>query len=219
MKPKPEKNIEASDGSRSLPELEGDHASAIRRMIKEAAPFRPEASPEELVAEFANGQNRWAAFLVLYGRGANALPAVRKGLQNSNWHIRHWSAILADNYADGETLRALTPLLHDPKAEVRVWAVHSLSCEKCKDGPNPVDVIPLLLERIEQDSNIKVRRQALAMLAHHRTPDPRVLPILRKIISEEVDKKLRLHAEEGLRRYGAAGLIARVPVATNRSAG
>jgi HEAT repeat protein len=203
VKPDPEKSIVASDAPCGLPELEGAHASAIRRMIKDAPPFRPEASPDELVAEFANGQNRWSAFLALYGHGANALPAVRKGLQDANWHIRHWSAILADNFADVETLRALTPLLHDPKAQVRVWAVHSLSCERCKDGPNPVDVVPLLLERIERDSNIKVRRQALAMLAHHRTPDRRVLPLLRKIISEEGDLKLRLHAEQGLRRFGA----------------
>jgi HEAT repeat protein len=206
MKPKPEKNTKASESTCGLPELEGAHAPAIRRMVKDAPALRPDASSDELVAEFANGQNRWPAFLALYGRGANALPAVRTGLQSANWHIRHWSAILADNFADVETLRALTPLLHDPKAEVRVWAVHSLSCERCKDGPNPVDAIPLLLERIEQDSNIKVRRQALAMLAHHRSPDRRVLPILRKIMSEEVDKKLRLHAEQGLRRYRAAGL-------------
>jgi HEAT repeat protein len=206
MEPKPEQNIEARDGPCSLAEWDGAHASAIRRLIRDAPPFRPEAAPEELVAEFANGRNRMAAFLALYSRGAKALPAVRQGLQHANWHIRHWSAILADNYADGETRRALTSLLHDPKAEVRVWAVHSLSCERCKNGPNPVDVVPLLLERIERDSNIKVRRQAVAMLAHHRTPDPRVLPIFRKIISKEDDRKLRLHAQQGLRRYGTLGL-------------
>jgi HEAT repeat protein len=175
-------------------------------MIEEAPPFRPEAAPEELIAEFANGQNRMAAFLALYTRGPQALPAVRKGLQDANWHIRQWSAIVADNFADGEILRTLTSLLHDPKAEVRVWAVHSLSCERCKDGPNPVDVVPLLLERIQQDSHIRVRRQAVAMLAYHRTPDPRVLPIFKRILLEEDDRKLRLHAEQGLKRYGIAGL-------------
>ena len=202
----PESNFETNDDCCNWPELEGAHASTIRRMIEDAPPFCPGASSEELVAEFANGQNRLAAFLALYDRGVSALPAIRKGLQDANWHIRHWSAILADNFADRETLRALTPLLHDPKAEVRVWAVHSLSCQACKDGPNPVDVIPLLLERIEQDSSIKVRRQALAMLAHHRAPDPRAVPILKKITSEEVDSKLRFHAEQGLRRYAAVGL-------------
>jgi len=99
-------------------------------------------------------------------------------------------------------------LLRDPKAEVRVWAVHSLACEVCKDGPNPIDAIPLLLERIEGDPNLKVRRQAVAMLAHHRTPEARVLPVFKKIIFEEQDRKLRLHAEQGLERYEAAGLSA-----------
>jgi HEAT repeat protein len=204
----PKKNVEACEGPDGLPGLEGAHGPAIRRMLEEAPPFRPEATPEELVAEFANGQNRMAAFLALYARGPKALPAVRKGLQDANWHIRHWSAILADNFADGEILRTLTSLLHDPKAEVRVWAVHALSCERCKDGPNPVDAVPLLLERIQQDSNMRVRRQAVAMLAYHRTPDPRVLPIFKQIMLEEDDRKLRLHAEQGLKRYGIAGLSA-----------
>ena len=73
-------------------------------------------------------------------------------------------------------------------------------------GPYPVDVIPLLLERIEQDRNIKVRRQAVAMLAYHRTPDPRVVPIFKKIVAEEADNKLRRHAKQGLKRYGIAGV-------------
>jgi hypothetical protein len=208
MESNSEKNIEAGDRHCGLSESVGDHAAVIHRMLDNAAPFRPQAAPEELVCEFANGQNRMPAFLALYSRGAAVLPAVRQGLQHANWHVRHWSAILADNFADDETLRALTPLLHDPRAEVRVWAVHSLSCERCKNGPNPVDVIPLLLERIERDPNIKVRRQAVAMLAHHRRPDPRVLPIFKKIVSEEADQKLRRHAEHGLKRYQIAGLVA-----------
>jgi HEAT repeat protein len=206
MNSEPEKTAEAFDGLGCQTEAEGAHASAIRRLIKETPPFRPEASSEELVAEFANGKNRMAAFLALYTRGAKALPAVREGLKHANWQIRRWSAMFADNFADGATLQALTPLLHDPKAEVRVWAVHSLSCEICKDGPNPIDAIPLLLERIEGDPNIKVRRQAVAMLAHHRTPDARVFPVFKKIISKEHDRKLRLHAGQGLERYAASGL-------------
>jgi hypothetical protein len=134
------------------------------------------------------------------------LPAVRDGLRQANPDIRRWSAAVADNFMDAETLHALLPLLHDPEAKVRVWAVHSLSCETCKEGPNPIDAVPLLLERIESDASIRVRRQAIAMLAYHRTPDTRVLPVFRRIMAEETDRKLRLHAERGLERYAAAGL-------------
>ena len=207
MKQEPDRTSAADSACRHT-EMEGAHAAAIRRMIKDAPPFRPEASPEELVAEFANGENRMAAFLALYARGADALPAIREGLKHSDANIRRWSAMFVDNFADGETLRVLMPLLRDPKPEVRAWAVHSLSCETCKDGPNPIDAVPLLLERIEQDASLKVRRQAVAMLAHHRTPDIRVLPVFKKILSEEADRKLRLHAEQGLQRYAAAGLAA-----------
>jgi HEAT repeat protein len=165
-----------------------------------------DATSEELVAEFANGQNRMPAFLILYSRGKEAVPAIRAGLTHSDANIRRWCASLADNFADAELFRALVPLLNDPKAEVRVWAVHSLSCETCKDGPNPVDAVPLLLDRIESDVSMKVRRQAASMLAHHRSPDERVLPVFKLLLVEETDRKLRLHAEQGIQRYATAGL-------------
>ena len=188
------------------PGSEAAHAEALRRMTAEATPFRPDASSVDLVAEFAGGENRFPTFLTLYSRGDAALPAVHEGLSNANWNVRRWCAILIDNFADSESLHALVPLLNDPKADVRVWAVHSLSCGICKDGPNPIDAIPLLLDRIELDDSIRVRRQAVAMLAHHRAPDARVLPTFQKILKEEDDQKLRLHAKHGISRYAKAGL-------------
>jgi HEAT repeat protein len=188
------------------PESDGAHAATIRRMIQESPSFRPSATPDELVAEFAISENRMAAFLALCARGPEVLPAVREGLKHANGDIRRWSAAVADNFGDSETWHALLPLLRDPMPKVRTWAVHSLSCETCKNGPNPIDAIPLLLETIASDESIKVRRQAVAMLAHHRTPDRRVLPVFQRIMAEETDRKLRLHAEHGLHRYSAAGL-------------
>jgi hypothetical protein len=78
MERKSETNNEAGEGPRELAELAGAHAAVIHRMLKDAPPFRPQAAAEELVAEFANGQNRMPAFLALYSRGAEVLPAVRR---------------------------------------------------------------------------------------------------------------------------------------------
>lgn len=189
-------------------ETPGAHAEAIERMVEASPAYRPDATSEELVADFANGENRMAAFLTLYSRGVAALPAIRAGFGHANWQVRRWCALFADNFADGETLRALVPLLRDPKSQVRLWAVHSLSCETCKDGPNPIDSVPLLVERIEMDDSVKVRRQAVAMLAHHLRPDARVLPVFRRILAEDRDRKLRLHAEQGVKRYAEVGLRA-----------
>ncbi|MCG8466651.1 MAG: HEAT repeat domain-containing protein [Gemmatimonadetes bacterium] len=185
---------------------ENAHARTIEKMIEAAPAFRPEATVAELVEEFAISEHRMPAFLALYARGEAALPAVREGFGHANWHVRRWCALFADNFADGETLRALVPLLRDPKRQVRLWAVHSLACETCKDGPNPIDAIPLLIERIELDESIKVRRQAVAMLAEHRAPDARVLPAFERIVAEETDRKLVNHARRGIDRYAREGL-------------
>ncbi|WP_419161664.1 HEAT repeat domain-containing protein [Candidatus Palauibacter sp.] len=192
------------DACCGIPPGESAHAATIRRMIAAAPRFRPGATPAELVEEFTDPEHRMPAFLALYERGDEVLPHIRAGLRHPDWQVRRWCALFADNFADAETLRALVPLLRDPRSKVRLWAVHSLACEVCKDGPNPIDPIPLLLERIETDGSLRVRRQAVAMLAHHLAPDPRVTSVFRKILKEEEDRKLRLHAADGLKRYGAA---------------
>ena len=102
------------------------------------------------------------------------------------------------------------PLLRDPKSDVRLWAVHSLACDHCKEDVScPVDVVPLLIERIELDESIRVRRMATIMLGTDY-PDRRAAPVLMSLLEEE-DRKLRFHAENGLRRYGELGLLADRP--------
>jgi hypothetical protein len=201
-----EQHTNEETGLCGTPGLEPAHAKVLERMVNAQPIFRPDATSEELVAEFANGEHRMPAFLSLYNRGEEALPAIREGLGHASWQVRKWCALFIDNFADAETLHALVPSLRDPKAAVRTWAVHSLSCESCKDGPNPIDAVPLLIERIEMDESIKVRRQAVAMLAHHRSPDARVLPVFKRVLAEDDDRKLRLHAEQGVKRYAEAGL-------------
>ncbi len=184
----------------------GAHAATLARMAAEAPSFRPEATCAELVEAFVASEDRFPAFLALYGRGTEALPAVRDGLAHRNPDVRRWCAAFLDNVADSASLEALVPLLEDPVAKVRVWAVHALACEDCKDGPNPVDAIPLLLDRVARDRSLRVRRQAVAMLAHHRAPDRRAAAAFDRILREEEDRKLRLHASHGLRRCAEAGV-------------
>ncbi len=182
----------------------GAHARVLERFAAENPPFRPEATAEELVEAFAEGESRFPAYLSLYRMGGAALPAVRAGLGHPDRHVRQWCALFLDQHADRESLEALVPLLRDPNSRVRLWAVHSISCLECKDGPNPVDAIPLLLERIAEDESLRVRRHAVAMLAG-LPPDARVTPVFRRILAEEDDRKLRLHAERGLERHAEAG--------------
>jgi HEAT repeat protein len=164
-------------------------------------------TPEALVGSFTDSDKRIASYLALNAMGAAALPAIKAGLKHGHWQVRRWCAILLDHLADDEALQALVPLLRDPKSQVRLWAVHSISCEGCKVGGNPIDTVPLLLERIEVDESIRVRRMAVAMLGHECTaPDHRVVPVLKRVLADEEDRKLRFHAERALKRYAEAGL-------------
>jgi HEAT repeat protein len=154
--------------------------------------------PRELVARLASdARTRWQAFEQLVALGAAARDAVREGLRHANWEVRRWCAIWLDHHADPETLGALVPLLRDPKSKVRLFAVHSIACERCKSGENPIDVVPLLIERIRLDESIRVRRHAVAMLAsQHAHPD--LEGFFQELLDTETDAKLHKHAGIGL---------------------
>ena len=180
--------------------------SGLRAGRTEIEIERTGRSAEELVNALADSQTRVPAYFELDRYfGSEALPAIREGLAHGNWLVRKWSAMYLDHHADAESLEALVPLLRDEKNQVRLWAVHSISCETCKLDANPTAIVPLLIERIELDESVRVRRMAAVMLAT-QTLDARVVPIFERILADEEDRKLRLHAKNGLTRYRELGL-------------
>jgi len=88
---------------------------------------------------------------------------------------------------------------------MRLWAVHSISCDRCKRDENPIDVLPLLVDRIDEHESLRVRRIATVMLST-RPPDARAVALFEKLLQNEEDSKLRLHAANGLERCREAGL-------------
>jgi HEAT repeat protein len=153
--------------------------------------------PRELVARLASDEGRWDTQVQLLALGPAARDAVREGLGHANWQVRRWCALWFDHFADAESLEALIPLLRDPKRHVRLFAVHSLACEQCKPGVTPIDVVPLLIERVRNDESIRVRRHAVAMLAHQHA-HPHLEGFFRDLLATESDAKLRKHAGYGV---------------------
>ncbi len=158
--------------------------------------------PKQLVESLA-GPDWFPAYQSLIALGTGALPAIREGLRHEHWQVRRWCAACVDHNADSETLYALIPLLDDPKAIVRLWAVHSISCERCKDCANPIDVIPLLLRRVEEDTSVRVRRMSAAMLVT-LPADKRVQPVLEPLLDTVGDKKLRGHMTRAVEQHRSA---------------
>ena len=165
-----------------------------------------EAEARALVERLESNETRWPAWKRLEELGGAAAPAVRAGLRHGHWQVRKWCAGFLDHHADPESLPELLPLLHDPKSDVRLFAVHSLSCDRCKVGENPIDFVPHLIERVERDESIRVRRMAMVMLATTTRPDRRLAPLFARVLATESDAKLRKHAEWGLKRCREVGL-------------
>ncbi len=152
-----------------------------------------------------SGEERFASYRALLATGAPALPAIRKGLRSPNWQTRRWAAMCLDQVADEDSLAELAPLLEDPHPKVRLWAVHSIACEHCKaDVSCPVDVAPLLIERIRLDPSIRVRRMAVIMLGSE-CRDQRAMAVLQDVLAVETDSKIRSHAATAVQNLKAAG--------------
>lgn len=159
------------------------------------------ATARRLVARLGSALagERHAAWLELLDLGPSARNAVVDGLRDASWQVRRWCALWLDHHADPESLQALIPLLRDPKSQVRLFAVHAIACDRCKQGENPIDAVPLLMERICGDESIRVRRHATAMLAfQHAHPD--LEGFFQDLLATETDAKLRKHAGWGVAR-------------------
>lgn len=156
--------------------------------------------PDSLVDGFGPATDRYAIYERLIAVGPSALPAIRRGLSSTDWHVRHWSAICLDRMADADALSALVPLLEDPVPKVRLWAVHSLACDHCRDDVAcDIDVVPLLIRRVDVDPSLKVRKMAVIMLSSGLS-DHRAVPALERVLDRETDDSIRRHAREGLDR-------------------
>jgi HEAT repeat protein len=135
----------------------------------------------------------------LDGAGADALEAVLRGMSHPNWRVRRWCTAFMDHHGDARCVRALCVALKDENSNVRRHAVHSIGCQGCKQTPLNVDIVALLIERMEHDENSRVRQVAAHMLGNQPT-DARAISSLRQIVSLAQDPKLLSRAKWSLER-------------------
>ena len=168
-----------------------------------------ERKPLNVLAETL-GARDWraaaAAERTLLAAGDAGVAAVLAGLRHADPRVRRGGADFMDHHG---TDRCVTPLtataLTDPIPRVRRAAVHSLACQRCKASPLAPDVIPLLIDRLENDPNPKVRREAAYGLGT-QPRDPRAADALRRLLESGNgdDTALRRLAHGALKRQDPA---------------
>jgi HEAT repeat protein len=158
--------------------------------------------PRALVAALADAAERLSAFEALVALGPSARAAVRAGLGDGRWEVRRWCAYWFFRFADAHDFEALVPLVRDPKSRVRHAALVALAHAPGLAGRS--DVVPLLLERACDDESLRVRRQAVLLLAWDRA-HPDLAAFFAGLLETEQDAKLRFYARLGIGRSSAQG--------------
>ena len=110
------------------------------------------------------------------------------GLLDGRWEVRRSSALgLMNAPPEAADLARLAALLHDPKVEVRHAVVIAIAVAH---GPGrEAEVVPLLVERALTDASLRVRRQAVSMLAW-QLAHPDLEGFFAQLAASESDEKL-----------------------------
>lgn len=154
-------------------------------------------NPRVIVSRLADKDERAPSFRALEDAGDAGIEAAIDGLSDPDWQVRRWCAIFLDHHSTAAARKRLGLTLEDPKAKVRMWAVHSIACEPCKPGQQLEDVVPLILKRLREDKALRVRRQAVTVLVQH-LPDRRISRAFRRSLRHETDERLRRLLKWGL---------------------
>ena len=154
----------------------------------------PEANLLERVDALADPLLRAAALRELVALGPAARAAVRAGLGDGRFEVRRCCAHWMWRHPDPADVAFLAPLLRDPKSRVRHAAMVALA----HGNADAREVVPLLVERAHQDESLRVRRQAVALLAW-QLAHPDLEGFFAALVESERDPKLRNFASSGIR--------------------
>jgi HEAT repeat protein len=119
---------------------------------------------EAWVADLAVPHRAKAAWWSLFRSGWDAQDAVRAGLSHESADVRLHCVRYFDHYLTPETLDDLIGLLEDPDPGVKCAILHTLACDRCKEGdcrPSQAAVLPAALELLASDPSPHVRAMAV----------------------------------------------------------
>jgi hypothetical protein len=122
-----------------------------------------------LLAELAIPHRAKTAYRRLLARGLGAMPAVRRGLRHANADVRYWCCQYLDRFLEPESLSDLIAMLDDVDPRVRLSTLHTLACDRCKEGdcrPEQAAVLPRALEILASDADAHVRAHAVGLVGY-----------------------------------------------------
>jgi hypothetical protein len=124
---------------------------------------------EALFAELAIPHRAKTAYRRLLARGLDAMPVVRRGLRHADADVRYWCCQYLDRFLEPESLGDLIAMLDDVVPCVRLSTLHTLACDRCKEGdcrPEQAAVLPRALQILATDPDAHVRAHAVGLVGY-----------------------------------------------------
>jgi hypothetical protein len=121
----------------------------------------------ELVETLAVPHRATSAYRTLLDLGMTVLPAVQASLQHDNPDVRFNCCRFLDRYLSAETLADLLAMLNDGDKRVRCSALHTLACDRCKEGdcsPEEAQVLLAAMKLLTSDHDAHVRAMAIEVV-------------------------------------------------------
>jgi HEAT repeat protein len=137
-----------------------------------------------------------AAYRQLFDMGFAVAPIAQEGLKHKNASVRYYCCSLLDHFLLPEALEDLLSMVHDPNPKVRTMALHTLACDRCKEGdcrPAEKDVLPVALQTLNEDTDAHVRAMAVEVVGqyvhHNKIAEQALIEANKKDSSPTVRKK------------------------------
>jgi HEAT repeat protein len=124
----------------------------------------------ELINQLAIPHHAKSAYRKLFDMGFDVVPAAQEGLRHESASVRYYCCSLLDHFLLPEALEDLISKVRDPDAKVRTMALHTLACDRCKEGdchPAEADVLPEALRILKDDDDAHVRAMAIEVIGQY----------------------------------------------------
>lgn len=170
----------------------------MRRRAASVMSLPDDLDDATLVASLARPTRSEDAYWLLMSRGASAIPALKDGLCSPEGLVRYQCCRVLDHYVTEDVAPALVAMLDDDDPRVVCQVLHSLTCERCKEGECRPDAEAVFqgARRLLRDSafpivrslaaevvgaEVHARPAALVALQSAREDDPS--PMVRKKVT------------------------------------
>ena len=132
-----------------------------------AAPALTGLSDDEVLDRLTVEHLSRAAYWRLWEGAMSDNSTVRLGLQHPDPSVRASCAQILDHFLDDAALADIVDCLDDDNPRVRRWALHTLGCDRCKEGacrPGEDIFLPAAMCMLRDDPDASVRAAAATTL-------------------------------------------------------